>query len=181
MEWGRLVLTGHGHGKRSRRARYSYCLSREEYHYCSGQLTFSCQTTTSTETLEYIVYLLLPWLCTILVDSAVHTPLCTLGMLNTPSARQSCSPISSLLLLAAGSISTLRLRYRPNQLSERSYRPYHDLQSFYSRHSLSLSDPFFDLLHSCPLRVCRTHNNSSQPGSSPGGFAVIATVGSFVT
>ena len=70
-----------------------------------------------TEILEYIVSLLLRWLCTILLCTTMR---CASESLFSRDVKytsdcDSCSPISSLLLLAAGSVSTPRLRYCPNQ------------------------------------------------------------------
>jgi len=120
-ELGRLWKARAGHWAFS-------IVSQEEYQYhplfrsTTVFLANSCQRTISAETSEYIVSLLLPWLCTILVQvlGCVHAcvaPLCSLGMLNTSFAQHSCSLISYLLLPAAGSVSILRLRYRPNQPS----------------------------------------------------------------
>lgn len=133
---GGLIAIGHflfGRGKRRSwsvfgkrgRANGQFLLSLKKNTnttLCSGRLPFSCQRTISVETSEYIVSLLLPWLCTILVQvlgcaHACVAPLCSLGMLNTSFAHHSCSLISYLLLPAAGSVSILRLRYRPNKPS----------------------------------------------------------------
>jgi hypothetical protein len=135
MKWSRLgdlIATGHvlfGRGQRRKwkpRAPVPLVrVSREEYHSLFRLTTIFLSKDNQYRPTDrdlgvhciLVVALAVYHPCWLGCAHACVTPLCSLGMLNTSFARHSCFPISPPLLLAAGSVSILRLRYSPNQPS----------------------------------------------------------------